>query len=182
MTATRVEADPIGVMLPPRFAPKITAHHNGSVGGRAKPYAIGIPSMIFASMAASGILSDRTEHGGGDHDRTRSDSRPQRDHPFKTDDDQREYLSVLHDVDHDEKRPEEAEQVPVDGAVELVGLVLVACAQRRYRPESFLSTRPGRTPVTCRSSTTACPFTKTYSMPSLSPPGSVIVAWSCTRS
>lgn len=57
MTATRVEADPIGVMLPPRFAPKITAHHNGPVGGRAKPSAIGIPSMIFASMAASGILS-----------------------------------------------------------------------------------------------------------------------------
>ena len=28
MTATSVEADPIGVIFPPRFAPKITAHHS----------------------------------------------------------------------------------------------------------------------------------------------------------
>ena len=57
VTATSVEADPIGVRLPPRFAPKITAHHRGSPGGRNAPPARGIPATILASIAARGMLS-----------------------------------------------------------------------------------------------------------------------------
>ena len=57
VTATRVEADPMGVRLPPRLAPKITAHQSGSVGGRMPPPAMGISLMILASIAARGMLS-----------------------------------------------------------------------------------------------------------------------------
>ena len=57
VTATSVEADPMGVMFPPRLAPKITAHQSGSVGGRTMPFARGMPAMIFASIAARGMLS-----------------------------------------------------------------------------------------------------------------------------
>ncbi len=40
--------------------------------------------------------------------------------------DEREHLGVLHHVDDDEQRREEAQQIPVDGSIELVHLVLVA--------------------------------------------------------
>ena len=53
VTATRVEAEPMGVRLPPRFAPKITDHHSGESGAVSKPG----EERIFASIAASGILS-----------------------------------------------------------------------------------------------------------------------------
>ena len=51
-----------------------------------------------------------------------------------------------------------------------------------YRPRTscLRSTRPGSAPVSSPPSTTASPFTKTYSMPSFPPPGLMIVAWSCT--
>ena len=51
VTATSVEAEPIGVMLPPRLAPKMSDHQNGDSGDRS------IPPRIFANIAASGILS-----------------------------------------------------------------------------------------------------------------------------
>ena len=49
VTATKVEAEPIGVMLPPKLAPKITAHQSGELSGVPRPF------KIFASMAASGM-------------------------------------------------------------------------------------------------------------------------------
>ena len=51
VTATNVEAEPMGVKLPPRLAPKITAHQ------KDEPAGIFRPTRIFASTAASGILS-----------------------------------------------------------------------------------------------------------------------------
>lgn len=52
--ATTVLAEPIGVMLPPRFAPKTTAHH--CTAGTAAASA-GVGPKIVASIAASGMLS-----------------------------------------------------------------------------------------------------------------------------
>ena len=51
VTATSVDAEPIGVMLPPKFAPNITAHQMG------ESLAICMPPRIFAIIAASGMLS-----------------------------------------------------------------------------------------------------------------------------
>ncbi len=47
-----------------------------------------------------------------------------------------------------------------------------------YRPRTScrINTSPGKAPVSRPASTTACPFTKTYSMPSFAPPGFKIVA------
>ena len=51
VTATNVEADPIGVRLPPRLAPKITDHHRREPSGAPRS------CRILASMATSGMLS-----------------------------------------------------------------------------------------------------------------------------
>jgi len=51
VTATRVEALPIGVRLPPRLAPNTTDHQSEESG--LVPAAV----SIFASIAANGILS-----------------------------------------------------------------------------------------------------------------------------
>ena len=51
VTATSVEAEPMGVRFPPRLHPNTTAHHRGSVD--AVPWAW----RIFESIAASGMLS-----------------------------------------------------------------------------------------------------------------------------
>ena len=54
VTATRVEAEPMGVRFPPRFAPKTTAHQKGESGSEPMT---GFALRIFASIAASGMLS-----------------------------------------------------------------------------------------------------------------------------
>ena len=51
VTATRVEALPIGVRLPPRLAPKTTAHHNAEL--LSTPCA----PKICASIAANGATT-----------------------------------------------------------------------------------------------------------------------------
>ena len=51
VTATSVDAEPIGVRLPPRFAPKITDHH------MPESLAIFIELRMLANTAASGMLS-----------------------------------------------------------------------------------------------------------------------------
>ena len=51
VTATSVDAEPIGVKFPPRLAPKITDHHN-----ELSP-AVFCALRIFANIAASGMLS-----------------------------------------------------------------------------------------------------------------------------
>jgi len=51
VTATNVDALPIGVRFPPRLAPKTTAHHKLESEG------VPMDERILASMAASGMLS-----------------------------------------------------------------------------------------------------------------------------
>ncbi len=51
VTATSVDADPMGVRFPPRFAPKMTDHHRFESSGMF------CAERIFASIAASGMLS-----------------------------------------------------------------------------------------------------------------------------
>ena len=60
VTATRVEAEPMGVRFPPRLAPKITDHHNDEFGSVFKLL------KIFANIAASGIFPLRNTYGAGD--------------------------------------------------------------------------------------------------------------------
>ena len=56
--ATTVEAEPIGVMLPPKLAPKITLHQYGDAGLLPlSPITVGSTARIFASTAANGMLS-----------------------------------------------------------------------------------------------------------------------------
>ena len=122
VTATSVEADPIGVRLPPRFAPKITAHQSGSPGGCTPPPGMGRPATILASIAASGMLSV-TELNTAEDRRTAdvSGTWTEGDQTLDATTDERQNLGVLHHGDDHEEGGEERQEIPVDGAVELVG-------------------------------------------------------------
>jgi hypothetical protein len=50
-----VDAEPIGVMFPPRLAPKITHHHQSGLNSAG--FCSAIVCRIFPSIAASGMLS-----------------------------------------------------------------------------------------------------------------------------
>jgi hypothetical protein len=55
VTATRVDAEPIGVMLPPRFAPKITAHQYGESAERSIPPKYSVAQVIGYIKGKSAI-------------------------------------------------------------------------------------------------------------------------------